>query len=162
MSLRRWISPSLIAALVVASGGPGYPATPPRQATDEEPVTLLAPFKVEDFSANLGFTWNAWFNDDEKIRLIKFTRIAPRSIASKAGLKVGDRLTAIDGNPVIGCDLTELGRLFLKDLTPGQTVTWLFSIERGLFARETRAVRFKVKIKPTDAPLDAEADAASR
>jgi hypothetical protein len=67
----------------------------------------------------------------DRIALIRVTWIAPGSTAEKAGLRVGDRLTTINGVPVVGREryevMTKTGSVAVR----GTEVT--FAGRRGLF-----------------------------
>ena len=117
------------------------------------PVVPLPPFRVDDYSTNLGFKWSARLKDD-KISSVKFSTVQPYSIAGRAGLQLDDLLLSIDGHPVAGLTIEELQHLFSRDWKPGDTLTWQLTIERGsVFARQ-HTVALTLKAKPLDTATD--------
>ena len=74
-----------------------------------------------------------WINSDpDGFKVIDLTAHAP---AEKAGLKAGDIITAVDGNPADTIALTDL-RARLRDDAPGTVV--VFSVRRGATTKNVR------------------------
>lgn len=115
---------------------PGRAADEP--AANAEETVRLEPFKVDDHSLHIG--WRAGIKVNKKSRLITgftFTAVEPGSLSDKAGLKVGDRLVAIDGHPIVGITTEDYLKLLQRHLAKGETITYAFTIQRGLFRKES-------------------------
>src|SRR5476651_1906878 len=80
------------------------------------PIVGLAAFAADDaielkpFRASVSYVY---FHiecapDTDQIAEIKVAWVAPESTAEKAGLREGDRLTAVDGAPVVGKKRSEV------------------------------------------------------
>jgi hypothetical protein len=118
--------------------------------SEPDPVVMLPPFRVDEFTSYLGFAWNAVLKE-QKITYVRFSRVEQRSLSGRAGLMENDRLVAIDGHPLRGLTVPELQQLFARNWNPGDTLTWIFTIERGALFPRQQNITLKVR---TRAPAD--------
>lgn len=142
-----------IALIVCSAATLSFAASEPKpDYSDAGPVVPLPTYRVQDYSSHLGFAWKAVVND-EKIKKVRFSRVADNSLARHAGVEVDDQLIAIDNHPVADLTVTEFQKLFYRDWKPGDTLTWDFEIDRGSLLAKRRTVTLRLK---TQAPTAAE------
>jgi S1-C subfamily serine protease len=125
MNFAPRIAALLLLAALAAPGG--FCAA--RAESTEEPVKM-APFRVEDSSLNFGLGLSTWLGRNGA-RHVMITHVDHGSLAEKAGLLPADRLLSIDGNSLANCDAAGLMKLFNRTATPGDTMSWSLTIERG-------------------------------
>ncbi|MFJ3904059.1 S41 family peptidase [Streptomyces sp. NPDC090025] len=77
---------------------------------------------------------------------VEISRVAPGGPAARAGLRPGDRLTAVDGRPVTGRSVAEVVALLRGDGVPGSTVA--VGVQRGRAAWTERLRRARLAVDP--------------
>ena len=93
-------------------------------------VVTMQPVKVNGGYFDYRITFDRKTN---RLKVFQITWVAPR--LEKSGLRVGDRITMIDGIKIEGLLLEEVRNL-LKPPAPGAQTVFTGSGKRGLFARK--------------------------
>ena len=137
--------------LLAALAAPGGFGAAPAEST-EAPVKM-APFLVEASSLNFGFGLSTWLGRNGA-RHVMITRVDRGSLAEKARLLIADRLISVDGKPVATCDAAGLMKLFNRTASPGDTMSWSLTIERGLSDKPT-TVKLLAKAGTAEPDIDA-------
>ena len=115
----------LLVALVLGVTSAGAAETPPADA-----VVTMQPVKVNGGYFDYRITFDRQSN---RLKVFQITWVAPK--LEKSGLRVGDRITMIDGIKIEGLLLDEVRNL-LKPPAPGAQTVFTGSGKRGLFARK--------------------------
>lgn len=105
----------------------------PAGAAETQPadaVVTMQPVKVNGGYFDYRITFDRKTN---RLEIFQITWVAPK--LEKSGLRVGDRITMIDGIKIEGLLLEEIRKL-LKVPAPGAQTVFTGSGKRGLFARK--------------------------
>jgi hypothetical protein len=118
-SVWRWV----VLAFAVLSAGAA-------ETSPADAVVTMEPVKVNGGYFDFRITFA---RETNRLKVFQITWVAPK--LEKSGLRVGDRITMIDGIKIEGLLLDEVRKL-LKPPAPGAQTVFTGSGKRGLFARK--------------------------
>jgi C-terminal processing protease CtpA/Prc len=68
------------------------------------------------------------------------TDVTPKSVVSRAGIRVGDEIFAIDGQPVVGMKREAFDSWLASSVEPDRPKVITFVGKRGVFKKKRRQV----------------------